>query len=115
MNTGCFHCGKTARWRDSLTGAHRCSGCLIDRGGGRAHTALPAPADEPSEAEPEDTVVDDQDDGPDPVAVWDELEQDWSDADALIPPTIRELVESMLEQGKTQAMELARVRKAVPQ
>lgn len=113
MSATCFHCGKPAGWRDSLTGANRCAGCLIDRGGGRAHVALGLRGEERVDDQ-DDTALDDQDDGPDPVAVWDELDDGWAGADLSdVPASVQELVESMLEQGKTQAMELARVRRAV--
>lgn len=120
MSATCFHCGKPAGWRDSLTGANRCAGCLIDRGAGRAHVAIGLPVSqddefpEPETGAVEETALDDQDDGPDPVAVWDELDDGWAGADLSdVPAAVRELVEAMLEQGKTQAMELARVRRAV--
>lgn len=103
MTEKCFNCGAEARWRDSHTGAHRCRRCVAIHGAGRGHVVLPSDL---AELDADGTVVAEETD--DPVAVWDELEAQRNefrdDAGWL------EWADCVIEQGKTQAMEIERLR-----
>ena len=59
-------------------------------------------------------VVDDQAvaEAGDTVSVWDDLESSWESIDIDDSAAIEQLVVCAIEQGKTQAMELARLREA---
>jgi len=59
-------------------------------------------------------VADDQavEDAVDPLSVWDDLEAGWLAIDIDDSAAIEQLVTCALEQGKSQAMELARLRGA---
>jgi hypothetical protein len=101
----CINCGAVPRWRDSLTGVHRCGVCIIEHGGGRAHYVLPTELHELDTDGAEDpTVVDpeDADDLPEPdadlQAVWDELAACFAHGEDVSAEAI--------EQGRMQARQL---------
>jgi len=108
----CFNCGENARWQDHQTGAFRCVSCVIAHGGGRPHSCLPQPVDAEAPADGNDQAAVE----PDPMDVWDELQAGWDEADLTdVPEAVQALVESMLEEGKMQAMAPRRRSEGVPQ
>lgn len=103
----CFNCGALANWKDSLTGAARCRGCLISCGGGRPHVVI---AVEPEAGEDDDTVPEEPEPSvaaiDDPMAVWDDLEATMPEAHDI--QAVAEWMACALEEGKRQAAEIER-------
>jgi hypothetical protein len=96
-------CGELARWE--------CCGQVLCRAHGiEAAIRTGRPAQLLGSA----VVADDQAvaDAGDPVSVWDELEANWGSMSIDDADAVEQLVVCAIEQGKSQAMELARLREA---
>lgn len=112
----CMTCGREPQWKDSMTGANRCRVCVATHGGGRPHVLLPR---ELVELDADGTVLeedaapaaaDDQAVAGDPVAVWDDLEAQRVEFVGYFTDPMAEWADCVIDQGKTQAMEIARLR-----
>lgn len=94
MTEKCFNCG-----------AHRCRACVAIHGAGRGHVVLPSDL---AELDADGTVVAEETD--DPVAVWDEFEAQRVEFVGYFTDPMAEWADCVIDQGKTQAMEIERLR-----
>lgn len=103
-------CDQQARWTQEGRRYCRKHGTDAAIRTGRPIQRLPFVADD--QAQTPDGAPTVPDGAPDPVDVWDELEAQWWQTPSE-PTSIEEYVFCLIDQGKTQAMELARLREGV--